>query len=47
MSTTTPETTILVAEEDETTRAFLEDNLTADGYRMLIAADRTKALALL
>jgi DNA-binding response OmpR family regulator len=47
MSTTTPETTILVAEEHETTRTFLEDNLTADGYRVLTAGDRTKALALL
>ena len=47
MSTTTPETTILVAEEHETTRTFLEDNLTADGYQVLTASDRTKALALL
>lgn len=29
--------TILVAEEDEATRAFLVDNLTADGYEVLTA----------
>jgi DNA-binding response OmpR family regulator len=45
MSTTT--STILLAEEHDTTRAFLADNLTADGYRVLIAPDRAKALALL
>ena len=45
MSTTT--STILVAEEHDATRAFLADNLTADGYRVLIAPDRAKALALL
>ncbi len=45
MSTTT--STILLAEEHDATRAFLADNLTADGYRVLIAPDRAKALALL
>ena len=45
MSTTTP--TILLAEEHDATRAFLADNLTADGYRVLVAPDRAKALALL
>ena len=45
MSTTT--STILVAEEHDATRAFLADNLTADGYRVLLAPDRAKALALL
>jgi DNA-binding response OmpR family regulator len=45
MSTTT--STILLAEEHDTMRAFLADNLTADGYRVLIAPDRAKALALL
>ena len=45
MSTTT--STILVAEENDATRAFLHDNLTADGYRVMIAPDRAKALALL
>ena len=46
MSNTT-EATILLAEEHDATRAFLADNLTADGYRVLIAPDRAKALALL
>ena len=46
MSTTT-EATILLAEEDDSTRAFLHENLSADGYRVLIAPDRAKALALL
>src|SRR5581483_8637813 len=46
MSTTT-EATILVAEEEEMTRSFLHENLSADGYRVLVAPDRAKALALL
>jgi DNA-binding response OmpR family regulator len=41
------EATILLAEEHDATRAFLHDNLTADGYRVLAAPDRAKALALL
>ena len=45
MSQTT--STILVAEEHDGTRAFLASNLAADGYRVLIAPDRAKALALL
>ena len=45
MSTTT--STILLAEEHDATRAFLAENLTADGYRVLIAPDRAKAVALL
>jgi DNA-binding response OmpR family regulator len=45
MSITT--STILLAEEHDATRSFLADNLTADGYRVLIAPDRPKALALL
>jgi DNA-binding response OmpR family regulator len=44
---TTTEATILVAEEDDSTRAFLHENLSADGYQVLIAPDRAKALALL
>jgi DNA-binding response OmpR family regulator len=44
---TDTEATILVAEEDECTRTFLERNLRADGYRVLSAGDRAKALALL
>jgi DNA-binding response OmpR family regulator len=39
--------TILVAEENSATREFLDDNLTADGYFVLVAEDRAKAMALL
>ena len=39
--------TILVAEEDSATREFLADNLIADGYTVLAAEDRAKAIALL
>jgi CheY-like chemotaxis protein len=39
-------TTILVADENDATRAFLADNLSADGYRVLCAGDRSRALAL-
>ena len=39
--------TILLAEEHEATRSFLAANLAADGYRVLVAPDRAKALALL
>lgn len=46
MSITT-EVTILLAEEDDSTRAFLHENLSADGYKVLVAPDRAKALALL
>src|SRR6516165_5621436 len=46
MSITT-EATILLAEEDDATRAFLHENLSADGYQVLVAPDRAKALALL
>ena len=45
MCLTTP--TILVAEEQDATRSFLSANLAADGYRVLVAPDRAKALALL
>jgi DNA-binding response OmpR family regulator len=38
---------ILVAEEDHVTRTFLGDNLTADGYEVLIAEDRASALRVL
>jgi DNA-binding response OmpR family regulator len=44
---TDAEATILVVEEDGCTRSFLERNLRADGYRVLVAPDRAKALALL
>ena len=39
--------TILLADENDATRTFLQDNLTADGYRVTAAADRAKAVALL
>jgi DNA-binding response OmpR family regulator len=42
-----PARLILIAEEDRTLRAFLADNLTADGYEVLIAEDKESALALL
>src|SRR5207248_1360910 len=35
---------ILLAEEDPVTRTFLADNLTADGYEILIAGDHGDAL---
>ena len=34
--------TILVAEENPATREFLDDNLTADGFFVLVAEDRAK-----
>jgi DNA-binding response OmpR family regulator len=45
--TTTTDATILLAEEGDSTRRFLYENLSADGYRVLPAADRAQALALL
>ena len=42
-----PTRSILLAEEDAVTRAFLADNLTADGYRVLVADDKPAALELL
>ncbi len=39
--------TILVAEENPATRAFLAENLAADGYEVLSAEDRSKTIALL
>ena len=42
-----PTRSILLAEEDAATRAFLADNLTADGYEVLRADDRANALATL
>ena len=38
-------TSILLTEEDAATRAFLADNLAADGYEVLTAASRAAALA--
>ena len=43
---TEPTQTILLAEEDPLSRSFLSENLSADGYRVLCAGDRAKALAL-
>ena len=42
-----PTHTILLAEEDPHARSYLAENLTADGYKMLEADTRGKALALL
>jgi DNA-binding response OmpR family regulator len=42
-----PTRSILLADEDAATRAFLADNLTADGYRVLVADDKPTALELL
>jgi DNA-binding response OmpR family regulator len=42
-----PTRSILLAEEDPVTRAFLTDNLTADGYHVLVAEDKPAALELL
>ena len=39
--------TILVAEDDDATRTFLADNLTADGYELLVAESARHALKLL
>ena len=39
--------TVLVAEEDDVARAFLADNLTADGYDVWAADSKEKALAIL
>src|SRR4051812_49212509 len=39
--------TILIAEEDAAMRAFLADNLTADGYHVIVAENRATALATL
>jgi DNA-binding response OmpR family regulator len=39
--------TILVAEDDATTRTFLADELTADGYELLVADNAKDALRLL
>jgi DNA-binding response OmpR family regulator len=39
--------TILLVEEDDATRAFLQDNLSYDGYRITAAEDRAKAIAVL
>jgi DNA-binding response OmpR family regulator len=40
-------TSLLVLEDDEMTRTFLADNLTADGFELLVAASAQEALRLL
>ena len=40
-----PQPCLLLAEEDVTTRAFLADNLTADGYAVDVAGDRNETLS--
>jgi DNA-binding response OmpR family regulator len=42
-----PARSILLADEDAATCGFLADNLTADGYRVLVADDKPAALDLL
>jgi DNA-binding response OmpR family regulator len=37
--------TILLVEEDAVCRGFLADNLTADGYEVIVAADKADAIA--
>jgi DNA-binding response OmpR family regulator len=39
--------TLLVIEDDDATRTFLADNLTADGYELVVAASAREALRLL
>ncbi len=36
---------LLLADENEPTRRFLAENLTADGYRVDVTQDRSSALA--
>ncbi|MEA2256741.1 MAG: two-component system, OmpR family, response regulator [Solirubrobacteraceae bacterium] len=47
MSLTDPTATILVIEDDPATRTFLADNLTADGYELLVADCGREAVRLL
>jgi len=47
MSLSDPAATILVVEDDDATRTFLADNLTADGYELLVAQRAGDALRLL
>ncbi len=46
ITTDTPSHTILVVEEDDVVRAFLADQLTADGYTVYDTADLDRALGL-
>jgi DNA-binding response OmpR family regulator len=45
--TESTDTTILVVEDDAATRTFLADNLTADGFELLVAEEVRDALRLL
>ena len=47
MSTSDPAATILLVEDDAPTRTFLADNLTADGYELLVADCARDGLRLL
>jgi DNA-binding response OmpR family regulator len=47
MSLIDPGPTILVVEDDQPTRTFLADNLTADGYELLVAEGMRDGLRLL
>src|SRR5262245_12562918 len=47
MSPIDPAPTILLVEDDEPTRTFLADNLTADGYELLVAQNMVDGLRLL
>jgi DNA-binding response OmpR family regulator len=47
MSPIDPAPTILLVEDDEPTRTFLADNLTADGYELLVAPNMVDGLRLL
>src|SRR6188472_3873239 len=47
MSLADPAPTVLVVEDDDATRTFLADNLTADGYELLVAENVRAGLRLL
>ncbi len=47
MTAPDPAATILVVEDDAATRTYLADNLTADGYDLLVAGTAPDALALM
>jgi DNA-binding response OmpR family regulator len=42
-----PRSTILIVEDDRATRTFLADNLTADGYELLVAGTAREGLRLM
>jgi DNA-binding response OmpR family regulator len=42
-----PRPTILIVEDDRTTRTFLADNLTADGYELLVAGTAREGLRMM